>query len=149
MQKFFLVIDPEQSLGDPPLVQQAIAAIPGAEVVLVPDAESAIDLLEERRVVPSMVFCNLELAGMSGLDFLGAIRRRRWLERTPVAIMSNAASDRQVVQSYRLGACTFLAKPLRAFEIREAIREFGSAAVPMRSGTLVGNLSGGRDASAA
>ncbi len=149
MHKFFLIIDPEQGLGDPPVVQQALAGIQGAEVVLVPDGESAMDLLEERRIVPSLVFCTLELPGMSGFDFLGEVRRRRWLERTPVAIMSKSASDRQVVQSYRLGACTFLAKPLRAFEIRDAIREFGSAAVPMRSGTLVGGLSGGRSASAA
>jgi DNA-binding NtrC family response regulator len=149
MQKFFLIIDPDQSLGEPPVVQQALAGIRGAEVVLVSNAEAAMDLLEERRVVPSLVFCTLELPGMSGLDFLGEVRRRRWLERTPVAIMSKSATDRQVVQAYRLGASTFLAKPLRPFEVRDAIREFGSAAVPMRSGTVVGGVPGGRSVSAA
>jgi DNA-binding response OmpR family regulator len=148
MQKFFLVIDPQEEEGRA-LATIARTCTPGAEAAWVPGAEAALDLLEEQRLVPSLVFCALGLPGMSGLEFLGELHRRRWLERTPVAIVSSTASDRQVVQAYRLGACTFLTRPLRAFEVREVVREFARPANTMRAASIVHPGVSGRTLSAA
>ncbi|MFN0148247.1 MAG: response regulator [Dehalococcoidia bacterium] len=148
MQKFFLVIDSNEEDGSK-TVKQLTAVIPGAEATWAPSAEAALALLESQRLVPSLIFAALELPGMTGLELLGEIRTRRWLERAPVAILSELASDRQVIASYRLGACAFLAKPVRPHELREAVRDFGVPAVRLSTGGVVEAGKTGLAASAA
>ena len=136
MHKLFLVIDPNEADGTR-TVKQLTTVIPVSEATWVPSAETALALLESQRLVPSLIFSALELPGMTGLELLGEIRLRRWLERAPVAILSELASDRQIIASYRLGACAFLAKPVRPHELREAVRDFGIPAVQLSAGGVV------------
>ena len=136
MQKLFLVIDSNEGEGAK-TVKQLTTLIAGSEATWAPSAEAGLAYLEGRRLVPSMIFSALELPGMTGLEFLGEIRLRRWLERAPVAILSDLASDRQIIASYRLGACAFLAKPVRPHELREAVRDFGIPAVQLSTGGVI------------
>jgi len=148
MQKIFVVVDGLAGMREQ-TVRQLQGASPGAEVIEAASGEAALQLLEERRLAPSMLFTALELPGMTGLELLGEIRHRRWLERVPVAMLSEPVSDRQVVSSYRLGACVFLTQPVRARELQEAVRDFGRAAVQMNAASVVGTTPPQHRASAA
>lgn len=148
MRKFFLIVDPHQAEGAE-TARQIGLAIPGAEVVVAESGAAAVEILEEQRIVPSLVFAESDLPDMSGLELLGAIRGKRWLERAPFAMLSARASDRQVVACYRLGACAFLAKPAKAYELREAIRDFAGPATLMQSARIVPPTRTGERVSAA
>lgn len=109
----------------------------GTEVLTVASGEEGLALLEEQRVVPSLILVEYHLPGMNGLEFLGEVRHQRWLERAPIAMLTRPLADRLVVTCYRLGACTVLAKPVKAFELREAVRDFGQQSVRMASATVL------------
>lgn len=96
----------------------------------------ALELLESARTVPSLTFIEGNIAG-GGVELLSAIRRTRWLEKAPVAMLSRPVSDRVVVTCYRLGACAFLTKPVRPHELRETVRDHAREAVTMSAGTVV------------
>jgi DNA-binding response OmpR family regulator len=136
MQKIFVVIDPVEADGAL-TIRNLTVAVPGSQSSWAASGEAALELMEERRLAPSLVFCAFELPGMSGLELLGEMRKRRWLDRVPVAIISEPVSDRQVVASYRLGACAFLTRPVRPFELREAVRDFGIPAATLQAGAIV------------
>jgi DNA-binding response OmpR family regulator len=136
MQKIFVVIDPVEADGAQ-TIRNLTVAVPGSQALYAASAEAALELLEERRLAPSIIFSAFELPGMSGLELLGEMRERRWLDRVPVAIISEPVSDRQVVASYRLGACAFLTRPVRPLELREAVRDFGIPATTLQAGAIV------------
>jgi two-component system chemotaxis response regulator CheY len=140
MRWTFLVVDSDAA-GVEEARRLLTALGPGAEVLTAASGEAALALLEEQRVLPSLVLVEYELAGMNGIDLLGEVRHRRWLERVPVALVSRAAPDRVLVTAYRLGACAFLAKPLRAHELRETVRDFAHEASRMTAASV---LPGGR-----
>ncbi|MCC6388225.1 MAG: response regulator [Dehalococcoidia bacterium] len=136
MRHTFLVVDSQPSDLEN-TARQLKLVVPGAEILTAPSAEAALALLEEQRIVPSMIFVDYHLPGMSGIEMLGEVRHRRWLERAPVAMLSQPVADKVVVTSYRLGACAFLSKPARAHELREAVRDFAQAALRMSAATPV------------
>jgi CheY-like chemotaxis protein len=122
---------------------------PAAEILEAATVAEALQLIEGARVAPSFALVEYNLPGMNALELLGEFRHRRWLERVPVVIVSASAPDKAVVLSYRFGARAFLTKPIRAFELREVVRELARPAVQMTAATVISPAGSLRKASAA
>lgn len=136
LRRVFLVVD-DNELEGAGTASQLARLDPAATVLRAGSGESAVALLEEQRVVPSLVFLDFQLPGMNGIDTLIELRRMRWLERVPIAMLTEPIADRLVVNSYRLGACAFLTKPLTNYELREVVRDFAHEARQMAAATMV------------
>ncbi len=148
MTWLFLVID-DNEVELRGTAAQVARVYPGASVLSAASGEAALALLEERRTVPSLVLLDYAMPEMSGLEFLGLMRQRRWLERTPVVFVSEPIADRHMVTCYRMGASAFLAKPVHQFDLRQAIREFARPAQQMAAASVVAISGGVRRTSAA
>lgn len=144
----FLVVDesPDEAQRT---VQQLRAMQPTAEVLLANSGEAALALLEERKLIPSLIFSEFELGDMNGIELLSAIRHQRWLERVPVAMLTRPVPDRHVVSCFRLGVCAFLSKPVPGHELRETVRDFAVRSVQMTAASVVHGLGDGIHQSAA
>lgn len=132
----FLIIDDNQAEADRAVLQLRRLQ-PSAEVLVADGGESAFELLEEKRLVPSLMFLDYHMMGMNGIEFLGELRSRRWLEGAPVAMLTAAISDRLVINCYRFGACAFLTKPAQLHEMRETLRDFALPEKRMTAATVV------------
>ncbi len=111
-------------------------AMPGAQLLTADGGEAALTLLEERRLVPSLVFTDIAMPNGGGLELIAGIRQTRWLAGTPVVVVSKPATDKEMMTAYRLGACAVLAKPARLHELREVIRDHAQPAKLMASGAI-------------
>jgi CheY-like chemotaxis protein len=138
----FLIVD-ERADEAQCTVRQLKAMQPHAEVLVASAGQAALALLEERRLIPSLIFAEFELGDMNGIEFLGAIRQQHWLQRVPVAMLTRPVPDRHVVSCFRLGLCAFLSKPVPAHELRETVRDFAQPAVQMNAASVVPG--GGRE----
>lgn len=78
-----LVVDDEPTIRR--LVASALA-LEGVATVDAPDAETAMELLDER--VPDAIITDIQLPGMNGVEFAERIRRDERLSRVPVAFIS-------------------------------------------------------------
>ena len=136
MRRVFVVVDDNQLEGDGTAAQLR-RFDPTCEVLRASSGEAVISLLEERRVVPSLVFMDYQMPGLNGIDTLVEIRRLRWLERVPIAMLTDPIVDRLVMNSYRLGACAFLTKPVPSYELREVVRDYAHEARQMAAATMV------------
>ena len=148
MRRVFLIVDDNQLEGDG-TAGQLRRFDPTCEVLRADSGELALTLLEQRRVVPSLIFLDYQMRGMNGIDTLLELRRMRWLERVPIAMVTEPIADRLVVNSYRLGACAFLTKPLPNFELREVVRDFAQEAHQMAAATMAPAAGAGAAARAA
>ena len=77
--------------------------------VLEDSGQAWIHLSKESR--PDLIFLDLNLAPLSGLELLERIRSDPKLETVPVIIVSGSQNREDVHRAYRLGANCYLTKP--------------------------------------
>jgi CheY-like chemotaxis protein len=81
-----------------------------SDITVIDDGKRALDHLEGQSA-PDMIFLDLNLVAMSGLDVLQKIRAHPRFGATPVVIMSGSESAADVHKSYQLGANCYIKKP--------------------------------------
>src|SRR6185295_5299372 len=62
--------------------------------------------------MPSVIFSDLQLPGMGGLQFLEWLRQDQVLRATPCIIFSGSANPADVQAAYELGVTSFIVKPI-------------------------------------
>lgn len=102
-------------------------------VVVARDGEQALDYLfgtgahagRDVTDLPQVVLLDLKLPKVDGLEVL---RRVRGDERTrvlPVVILTSSKEEQDVITGYRLGANSYVRKPVNFDEFLEAARQLG------------------------
>jgi CheY-like chemotaxis protein len=76
-------------------------------VTLVRSAEKALEFLSSAPTVPQVIFLDLQLPGISGIELLGKIRREPRLNTVPVIIMSGSINPHDVTECTRLGVTAY------------------------------------------
>lgn len=74
---------------------------------------------------PTIVLLDLRLPKVSGFEVLRAIRASALVKLIPVVIMTSSKEDEDVVESYRLGANSYVRKPIKFDELVEAVNRLG------------------------
>jgi len=83
------------------------------------DAEAGLKLLRENNV--DLVVTDLKLPGMSGLEFLHAIKRQNAV--LPVVVMTAFGTVETAVEAMKAGASDYVLKPFSLSEMRMVIRK--------------------------
>jgi len=78
-----------------------------------------------RALRPDMILLDLKMPGLSGLEFLTAMKRDEHLCAIPVVVITTSALDADVTASYRCGAAGYVPKPNDINEFVAAIHKLG------------------------
>lgn len=84
-------------------------------IIAVPDGEACLAaLLPEYgpAVHPALVLLDINLPKIGGLDVLGRLRADPRTATVPVVILSTSREQRDVLEGYRLGANSYVCKPV-------------------------------------
>lgn len=103
------------------------------EVIVARDGSEALDYLTSEgqyagrdvNDLPEVVLLDLKMPRMGGLEFLENIRKIRSLKFLPVVILTSSKEDRDILESYNLGANSYIQKPVDFNQFVEAIRTLG------------------------
>jgi two-component system, response regulator len=102
-------------------------------LTVVRDGAEAVDYLfgtgsyAERDVAlqPAVILLDLKLPKLSGLEVLQRIRADARTAMLPVVILTSSKEDRDLIEGYRLGANSYVRKPVDFAEFLEATRQLG------------------------
>jgi two-component system response regulator len=100
-------------------------------VVVARDGAEALDYLFGAdpgglpRPVPALVLLDLKLPKVSGLEVLKAIRSDPRTRRLPVVILTTSVEEQDVVSGYRLGANSYVCKPVDFEEFSQSVGRLG------------------------
>jgi two-component system response regulator len=103
----------------------------GNVVVSVSDGQEALDYLLAPgpdgvpRPLPEIVLLDLKLPKVEGLEVLRRIRASERTKLLPVIVLTSSAEEQDLVQSYALGANSYVRKPVSFTEFMEASRQLG------------------------
>ena len=103
------------------------------EVVVAHDGAEALEYLfgtgkhagRNTSLMPEVILLDLKLPKIDGLEVL---RRLRADERTgllPVVVLTSSKEERDMIESYRLGANSYVRKPVDFAQFSEAVRQLG------------------------
>jgi two-component system, NtrC family, response regulator AtoC len=106
-----LIVDDERTLAR---AVKAFLAEAGYEAEVAGDAERALELVESLR--PDVVFADVRLPGMSGIDLLRRIRE--FDPAIPVIIMTAHGTIEGAVEAVKLGAFDYMKKPIDLEELK-------------------------------
>ena len=106
-----LIVDDERTLAK---AVKAFLSDLGYEVEVAPDAERALEVLDTLR--PDVVFADVRLPGISGIELLRRIRE--FDPAIAVVIMTAYGSIEGAVEAVKLGAFDYVKKPLDLEEVR-------------------------------
>ena len=84
-----------------------------------PDAETGLQLLVREK--PDLVVTDLRLPGMSGLEFLQAVKRAN--AALPVVVMTAYGTVESAVEAMKVGASNYVTKPFSFDELVMVIRK--------------------------
>jgi DNA-binding NarL/FixJ family response regulator len=81
------------------------------QLVPIGDGEEAIEYLrDESATKPCIVLLDLNMPKMDGAEFLKIVKADRALKKIPVVILTTSNSDRDVFESFELGAAGYMVK---------------------------------------
>ncbi len=102
-------------------------------LVVTRDGAEALDYLFARGAhagrapdaLPQVVLLDLKLPKVDGLEVLTAMRADARTAVVPVVVLTSSVAEADVVRSYKLGANSFVRKPVDFPQFVEAVRSLG------------------------
>jgi CheY-like chemotaxis protein len=103
------------------------------EVVVARDGEEALNRLfgkgpysgKEAPPLPAVMLLDLKLPKVDGLDVLRQVRAHPRTKLLPVVVLTSSKEDRDLIQSYSLGANSYVRKPVDFHQFVTAVQQLG------------------------
>jgi two-component system response regulator len=93
---------------------------------VVRDGAEALDFLfADGAEVPKVVMLDLKLPRVDGIEVLRAIRADSRTRMIPVVVLTSSREERDIAQTYDLGANSYIVKPVDFEQFTEAVRQLG------------------------
>jgi len=74
---------------------------------------------------PKLILLDLKLPKMDGLEVLQRIKSDARTRQFPVVMLTTSREERDIAQSYQLGANSYIVKPVDFESFTEAVRQLG------------------------
>jgi CheY-like chemotaxis protein len=126
-----LVVDDDRS-------QRTVAAHAlgggGHEVVEAADGTQALEVARTRR--PDLIVCDVVMPGISGFEFVTALRQEEGISDLPVIMLTSMSERAHVRTGMTSGADDYLAKPFSFAELNEAVTALLSKRKALHEGLI-------------
>lgn len=111
-------------VDDSELNRELLAGMLGDEyeIYQVENGKKAIDILEENREQFKLVLLDINMPVMDGYEVLSIMKRRKWLDKLPVIVISAEISGESVKKAYELGASDYFVRPFNEAIVLRRVR---------------------------
>jgi len=103
------------------------------QVTIVRDGAEALDYLfcqgayagRDASLQPAVTLLDLKLPKVEGLEVLKRLRADERTRLLPVVILTSSSEEQDLISGYRLGANSYIRKPVDFTKFMEAVRQVG------------------------
>jgi len=95
------------------------------QILVARNGEEALTMVLNANPLPSVVLLDLKLPKVDGLEVLRQLRANERTHTLPVVILTSSTEERDIIDSYSLGANSYVRKPVEIEKFTEAVRQLG------------------------
>jgi CheY-like chemotaxis protein len=102
------------------------------EIVIAEDGEEALDYLNRKgkfsgreNINPAVILLDIKMPKVNGIEVLKHIRSKPEFNLIPVIMLTSSGEEKDLVESYKLGANAYVVKPVDITQFMEAIKVLG------------------------
>ena len=103
------------------------------DIIVVRDGAEALDYLfgagsyadRDMTVMPQLILLDLKLPKIDGLEVLRRIRGNEKTRLLPVVVLTSSSEEQDMIESYSLGANSYIRKPVDFNQFSEAVKNLG------------------------
>ncbi len=103
------------------------------DVVVISDGHEALEYLfaegryaDDSPLLPELLLLDINLPKVSGIEVLKRLRAHPRTQLVPVVMLTSSKEERDVLESYRLGANSYVQKPVSFDAFTQAVKEVGA-----------------------
>ena len=103
------------------------------DIIVAKDGAEALDYLfckgaykdRNPEELPQLILLDLKMPKVDGLEVLRQVRANKRTKLLPVAVLTTSSEDKDRIDSYKLGANSFIRKPVDFEQFTEAVHNLG------------------------
>ena len=102
------------------------------KIVVAEDGEEALDYLYKKgkfagdeNGIPAVILLDIKMPKMDGIEVLKHIRSEPKFKMIPVIMVTSSREEKDLVESYKLGANSYVVKPIDIAQFIDAIKVLG------------------------
>lgn len=100
---------------------------PSIRIEVFDDGEEALEFISQAhshgRGYPRLILLDLKLPKVSGLEILHQLKTDERTKEIPVVVFTSSAEERDRLESYKLGADSYVVKPVDFTDFRRSVIE--------------------------
>ena len=98
----------------------------GARLAIARDGAEALEYLLSNRPKPKVVFLDLKLPKIDGIEVLRRVRADDRAHSIPVVVLTSSQEERDITECYKLGVNSYVVKPVEFDKFYKAVGELGT-----------------------
>jgi CheY-like chemotaxis protein len=117
----------EDNPNDAELTQRALRKTEiGARLLIARDGAEAIEKVLTEGLRPRVIFLDLKLPKIDGMEVLRRIRADERTKQIPVVVLTSSQEERDITESYKLGVNSYVVKPVEFDKFYKTVSDLGT-----------------------
>jgi len=117
----------EDNPNDAELTQRALKKTSlAARVEIARDGAEALEYLFSRRPKPRVIFLDLKLPKIDGVEVLRRLRNEENTRSIPVVVLTSSQEERDITECYKLGVNSYVVKPVEFDKFYKAVSDLAT-----------------------
>jgi two-component system response regulator len=116
----------EDNPNDAELTQRALKKSDlGARLTIARDGAEALEYLLSNQPRPKVVFLDLKLPKIDGIEVLRRVRAEERMRSLPIVVLTSSQEERDIKECYKLGVNSYVVKPVEFDKFYKAVGDLG------------------------
>jgi two-component system, response regulator len=95
------------------------------DIQIAHNGEEALNILFGDDPLPTVVLLDIKLPKIDGLEVLRRLRASDRTRLLPIVVLTSSSEERDIIDSYHLGANSYVRKPIEFDKFTEAVKQLG------------------------
>ena len=118
------ILQIDDDSDDCELFMEALEAVSAANYTAIYDPVEALRKLIQKEINPDVIFLDLNMPIMSGLEFMTEIKKEEGLKEIPIIIFSTSQLDDIIREAKSYGAHDYISKPNNFNDLKRILSQY-------------------------